>query len=212
MLTLCALSNKVNVFSEDTFLITNLIPLDKQQQIAKAYPCIPFKNFSLQKGNENVEKTFGYQFEFFSLEQMDKPYLAEMGWNSLFIDFIHQLVASPYIEALSDTIAMDLTNKKCMIEFTRYRAGDWLDAHYDKQTNKILTQLFYFNTNWHTSWGGYFEVLHPADITQTILSVPPLINYSLIVKPTANAWHKVTQVHSSALQDRVNMVLEFYEA
>ncbi len=210
MINLSALKNRVEVIPYDTYIVTDLLNSECQQEMSTHYPTNHFKEFTLQKGNESVDENFQFKFEFFSLEHNHLLYLQKMGFNPQWTDFINFITSSKYRECLSDIVNLNLNNTNYKIEFTRYKEGDFLDAHYDKQSKKILTQLFYFNTYWKTSWGGYFHILNPHDIDQTVIAIPPLTNYSVLIKSSINAWHKVSQIHPKAEQARVNMVLEFY--
>lgn len=213
MLNLITLDSKIILEPYGTILITDPIHKQYQSLLANTYPSQHFKEFSLsqQTGNERIDANFTFQFEWFNLQKTDEISLKNMGFDSLWVQLIHFLLSDKYIQQLGEAVGMDLTQAKPLIEFSRYRPGDWLDAHYDKQTHKILTQLFYFNTFWDTRWGGYFHLLHPQVIDKTVLAIPPLINYSVIIKPDPIAWHKVEKVAINALQPRLNLVLEFYE-
>lgn len=211
MLNLSALDNKIEIVSYDTYLVTHLILPEFQRKLVETYLSHGFKEFTLQKGNENIEKNFGYQFEFLSLEDTSKEYLIEKGFEALWVEFIQQITSSVYIAKLSEATNIKLQDKNYKLEFTRYRPGDWSDPHYDKQHKKVLTQLFYFNAFWDIDWGGYLNVLNPSDLNQIVLAVPPLVHSSLLIKATPNAWHGVSKVNMNAEMPRLNAVLQFYE-
>ncbi len=213
MLNLTTLANKVTLANYGTYIVTDLIKRDYQADIAASYPEKHFKEFSLsqQSGNEQIAGDFKFKFEFFTLQNTEQKFLKEMGFTATWIQFLQMLTSKEYSQQLGKAVGIDLEDTTSLIEFARYRPGDWLDAHYDKQSHKVLTQMFYFNMTWNSSWGGYFHVLNPQLIEETVIAIPPLINYSIIVEPKPNAWHRVEKVNSASLQPRVNLVLEFYK-
>lgn len=211
MINLIALKNRIEIIPYDTYIVTNMLDMEHQEALILHFPSHHFREFTLQAGNETVDKNFKFKFEFLCLEQTHPDYLQKLGFNQLWLDLISNITSSSYKENLGNATNSDLSNSSCKIEFTRYRPGDSLDAHYDKQTGKILTQLFYFNNDWNSTWGGYLHVLNSTNINQTVFAVPPLSNYSVLIKPTQNAWHKVGQVSPKAEQTRISMALEFYK-
>lgn len=94
--------------------------------LAETYPIQHFKEFSLtqQTGNEKIDADFQFQLEFFNLQKTDKDSLKALGFNTLWIQFIHLLLSKEYLQQLGQIANLDLTHTKSLIEFSRYRPGE----------------------------------------------------------------------------------------
>jgi hypothetical protein len=60
-------------------------------------------------------------------------------FTSTYFHFAKAVTAMEYIKQLSELIDTDLINARWSFELGHYRGGDWKDAHYDQQKDKILT-------------------------------------------------------------------------
>jgi Rps23 Pro-64 3,4-dihydroxylase Tpa1-like proline 4-hydroxylase len=210
-LNLDALNHALKLEQFDGYLLNNLLHENKHEVLNKAFPQNNFERI----GTDIVQNTgyaaqVSYQFEYIYLDNFatleTNPHLDPV-WFALF----SELASANYNKHLSKLVQMNLSNKKIAFEFIRYQPGDYISKHYDKQPNKVLVQLFYFNHFWDIRWGGNFKMLSSHDHTE-IISLPPLIHSSVILKATPQAWHEVTPVVADAKDLRIALQVEWFQA
>ena len=86
----------------------------------------------------------------------------------------------------------------------RKESGDFISKHFDRQPDKVLVQLFYFNYFWDVRWGGSFRLFSNQN-NQELLSLPPWMYFSFALKPNQQAWHEVTPVAAAAKSERLSL-------
>lgn len=208
MINFNALKYAIPILNNSNLLVTDLINPAFHNAITTQYPDFIYSTFSNEVGEYATNKL---TFKFESSKSISNNNLLNIPFSQIWSKFLRTITAREYIRQLSDTVKINLKNKKWVIEFSRYQPGHWLDAHFDQQSQKVLTQLFYFNQVWDTGWGGYLHILDPQEICSTVLAIPPMINYSVIIKPKNDAWHRVEIIKPHVRSARLTMVLQFYE-
>ena len=208
LLNLSALAHAIPIFSKSNYLITDLISPNYQGELISQFPSIPF--FEMKKDVSHTDTSRLLTFQFLTTHPINKKNLSPVAFSPTWYRFIQNLTQDEYIFWLSKLVGIDLTSTHWQLEFACYRNGHWLDAHYDQQKNKILTQLFYFNYYWDITWGGHLHILHPQNTSLSLLTIAPTINYSVITLAKKDAWHKVGKVQDHAKQPRLVMGLQFY--
>lgn len=118
------------------------------------------------------------------------------------------LLSTDYQDAVSQRIGVDLKNAYINIGFYKFEKGDAVSPHIDND-DKILTQVFYFNQRWNSSWGGYFKMLGSNNDNDILFSVPPLSIFSAFIVRCESAWHMVSPIEPNAEECRLSMQLEF---
>ena len=61
-----------------------------------------------------------------------------------------------------------------------------------------MVQMFYFNQEWDSNWGGCLRILKDDNADSVFQEIPPLLNTSVILVRSDNSWHTVTPVSPEA--------------
>lgn len=107
-------------------------------------------------------------------------------WKKL----IEEITSQKYRQLVSHIIKCDLSDSHLEINLWRYNNGCWLSAHTDKP-NKVATQLFYFNSDWHATWGGALQILNSNSSTDVYQKIYPTLGCSVILVRSDQSWHAV---------------------
>jgi Rps23 Pro-64 3,4-dihydroxylase Tpa1-like proline 4-hydroxylase len=103
---------------------------------------------------DNASKGIGYWYGRAAESDMSSSVLGDFNlWlkSKKVVDFIKQVTGQ-----------LDICD--CVIQYTRYVAGDFLTRHKDigaEGTRKIAF-VFHFSPNWHPDWGGLLQFYHPS--------------------------------------------------
>ena len=108
--------------------------------------------------------------------------------------FLLELLSEQYISIISNHAQRDLTTCDIEINCWRYPNGGWLAPHTDKP-EKIVSQLFYFNTIWDKAWGGSLNILNSNDNNDIHEEIFPDNNTSIILVRSENSWHSVAPLN-----------------
>lgn len=127
-------------------------------------------------------------------------------WRALFA----QAFSRAYETRLERLAAVSLARSHKQARLLSYGVGGFLDAHYDNQAGKILTQVLFLNEAWEDDWGGQLELLSSDDHELVLRSVSPTIGNSVINPTTPSAWHRVSPVRPLARSRRRSLLLEWY--
>jgi Rps23 Pro-64 3,4-dihydroxylase Tpa1-like proline 4-hydroxylase len=119
------------------------------------------------------------------------PTISLQGLNPVWIDFINELLSKEYISQLSSCLKQNLLQYNIELNFWQYKNGGWLSPHTDKPA-KIVSQLFYFNSEWDSNWGGSFRVLNSDNIDDYHREIFPGNGNSIILIRNDRSWHAVT--------------------
>jgi len=172
--------------------------------LVESYPRDCFKTV---KGYDQEK---GYEYEARSLVPMCGNAASHAdslspAWRRLADD----LLSPAYRAALTRLTGRDLTSLQMEANIFHYGAGAWLGPHVDLK-EKVVTHVFYFNERWDETDGGCLNVLRSSDMSETVMSVAPIVGNSVVLVRSENSWHAVSPVVRGCLQSRLSMTVTFY--
>lgn len=212
MIHLEALSRPQRVDDYPAWFISNLIDPQYHLSLATRFP--PRQAFErlahapLRLGHGDVGSDVSLRFLKLSRRDIRKHPDDYGFFHPDWVELLSELATEDYFDRVSRIAQVDLADTELRVEFIILGNNDFLSAHDDRQKRKVLVQIFYPNTLWHTDWGGYFELLD-TDSTR-IGSVPPMIDRSVLLLPSREARHRVSRVSPAAAQVRKSFQLEWY--
>ncbi|MFJ6569424.1 2OG-Fe(II) oxygenase [Streptomyces sp. NPDC091292] len=123
---------------------------------------------------------------------------------------VDELAASDYREAVAEATGRPLDG--CLVEAraVRYGPGYWIAPHTDR-ADKVVTQLWYFNSVWPAHWRGTLRILGSPDPDDVRAEVAPRQGSSVLLVRSDESWHSVTPVSSDAAEDRRTLLLHFVD-
>lgn len=184
-------------------IFDNLLSTEIQQQLISTYPEDGFtKNQRLQPP--------GKLYSFSMLQLVDNGKLTQPMKNELWADLIDSLLDQQYRERLAEVLSIDLSDARINIGLYQFDKDDYVDIHLDHD-NKLVTQLFYFNTDWAVNDGGFLHLLKNEQQTSSFLRLPPISMYSVAIVRSDSAWHAVEPVTALNGRSRLSLQLEFYK-
>jgi SM-20-related protein len=127
------------------------------------------------------------------------------------IDFAAEIISGEYRAAVGDTIGVDLTDAIMEATFWRYEPGCWFSGHTGK-SERIVNQVFYFNTEWPEDWGGSLRILRSPDMNDTAVQIAPTLGRSAFIVRSDNSWHAISPVTIAAPRSRQTVVVSFLSA
>ncbi|MEU3648045.1 2OG-Fe(II) oxygenase [Lentzea sp. NPDC034063] len=125
-------------------------------------------------------------------------------WRALLDD----LRSPEYRAAVTALTGRDVTGCELEIRAVRYPAGAWIDPHTDR-ADKVVTQTWYFNSDWCQEYRGQLLVLGSDDVTDVRTEVLPGAGDSVVLCPSENSWHAVAPVADRTPVDRRVLLLHF---
>jgi hypothetical protein len=200
------LQNSLIFPQNDIFILSNFLSKNLVLQLAEQYPTLGFQQHITQNHNADISNIELEYINCGSVKQISEQTLLQPIWQHFFAE----LFQSDYLNQLSDLTNINLRNKFCRLEFIRFKPAFLIDAHYDKEPHKVLTHVFYLNPVWKNAWGGLFHLLNPDNNQETIFQIPPINCFSVLIKASTKAWHKVEVLRDNALT-RITFQLEFYD-
>ncbi|MEH2180414.1 2OG-Fe(II) oxygenase family protein [Nostoc sp.] len=99
-------------------------------------------------------------------------------------------------------------NDLMYIYLFRYQIGNFSLLHVDAEPIRLV-QIFYFNREWNSNWGGGLRILKSQQAEDVYQEVPPLLNTSVVLIRSDNSWHSVTPVSKEATQSRLTLKVAF---
>ena len=186
------------------YLIENPFQPDAYQALAESYPR---EGFTTNERNSGSKKH--YRFDVCNLIDHDHRTASLQRVAEVWRDFVEFVSGSAYRKALSERVGVDLSAASVSLGLYRYGPGDWVAPHLDKD-DKLINQLFYFNTAWDPAWGGSLEMLSHSDLASSCASLPPVYTHSAIIVRTSQTWHMVKPVACDAPQHRLSAQLELW--
>lgn len=89
---------------------------------------------------------------------------------------------------------------------SRYRAGDFLSQHTDKQGNKALAFVWHLTQQWSVEYGGLFLLLDPDDLSKVIRTFVPTFNTLILFNVFDHRTpHLVTEVAAGVEDSRISI-------
>jgi Rps23 Pro-64 3,4-dihydroxylase Tpa1-like proline 4-hydroxylase len=120
-----------------------------------------------------------------------------------------KLVADLRAPSYRTSLAMLLeqpTARSLEIRLVLHGPDDWLGPHTDLP-GKLFTQIFYFNSDWLESDGGWLELLTSDDPGAVAERVLPTLGTSVVLLPSDRSWHQVVKVSHSAPVRRQSLLV-----
>ncbi|MCA1632539.1 MAG: 2OG-Fe(II) oxygenase [Acidobacteria bacterium] len=74
----------------------------------------------------------------------------------------------------------------------------------------MVTHVFYFNERWDETDGGCLSILRSSDMSETVMSVAPIVGNSVVLVRSENSWHAVSPVAGDCRRFRLSMTVTFY--
>lgn len=167
----------------------------------------PHDHFKTVKGYDGEK---GYEYEARSLVMMgaDVPSRGEClspSWQELCKD----LLSPAYRLAMSKLTGGDLSNLPMEANVFHYGRSAWLGPHVDLE-DKLVTQVFYFNDVWNEGDGGCLTILRSSEMSEAVMTIPPLIGNSVVLVRSTNSWHAVSRVRDDCRISRRSLTVTFY--
>ncbi|GAA6615167.1 2OG-Fe(II) oxygenase family protein [Scytonema sp. NUACC26] len=128
--------------------------------------------------------------------------------NKCWQDLINDLLTSAYRDALEQLTSLNLMDDFLWIYFFRYDTNMIFNPHTDVPSSRLV-HLFYFNQEWDSNWGGCLRILKDDRPESMFQEIPPLVNTSVILVNSDNAWHNVNPIVSDAPQERLVLKVAF---
>ncbi|PNG94193.1 2OG-Fe(II) oxygenase [Streptomyces malaysiensis] len=123
---------------------------------------------------------------------------------------VDELASSDYRAAVAEATGCRLEG--CFIEAraVRYGPGYWISPHTDRP-DKVVTQLWYFNSQWPANWQGTLRILGSPAPDDVRAEITPHQGSSVLLVRSGQSWHCVTPVSADASQDRRTLLLHFVD-
>ena len=205
MIDLRALSSAL--VSHDKFswaLFSNVIKTEVMQELS---PCYPSEGYTRSERRVGPKKHYAFNLLKLVEHNIYSPpsnIIIDPKWKIL----ADNLMSNEYADILGETLKINLKNALINIGFYRFDTMDWVAPHIDNE-DKLVTQIFYFNSLWSNAWGGQFKLLKNQNPLSEFFAVPPLASFSVAIARSDCAWHMVSSIEKIAVQPRLSMQLEF---
>lgn len=172
--------------------------------LASTYPLDHFKLVSGRGGEKD------YEYEARALIRMGAtkasyPEELSEAWKG----FAADLLSPEYRQAMSRLTGCDLTTAPLEVNVFHYGPGSSLGAHPDL-SDKVVTNVFYFNESWNPDDGGCLSILRSADDKDVAAVIPPLVGTAAVLVRSDNSWHAVAPVVNGSRLSRRSVTVTFY--
>ena len=184
-------------------IFDNLLSPAIQQQLASSYPHEEFEK------NQRLQPP-GKLYSFSMLHLVKDSQRVHPIKKSVWVNLIDSLLDQQYRNCLADVLSVDLRYAHVNIGLYQFDKDDYVDIHLDN-ANKLVTQLFYFNTDWAVNDGGFLHLLKNNKKTSSFLRLPPISIYSVAIVRSDTAWHAVEPITAANDRSRLSLQLEFYK-
>ncbi|GAA6619159.1 2OG-Fe(II) oxygenase [Scytonema sp. NUACC26] len=173
--------------------LENLFPEKYCLELANSYPQEGLERFQIGERSIFPRRVIIDETK----DVIESPYKLNNCWQEL----VDDLRTSVYRAALGELTGLNLMDDLMYIYFFRFDPEDSINPHPDASSISMV-QLFYFNQEWDTNWGGCLRILKDDRADSVFQEIPPLLNTSVILVRSENSWHTVTPVASDAPQSR----------
>lgn len=195
MFNYLAAQNALKVENHDMWIFSSLLQESFLNELIKAFPQQSYVRKIEQKTNPNYD-TIRYD----NLDYLDAGHPSTFGdknISDIWKSFYNELNSKKYLSIIENLTGEDLSDVDIHLWFMRYHDQGYLSKHYDRQPNKVLTQVFYFNDLWTSDNGGYFNLLTSSPSNNIIYSMIPNKIHSVLIKCNESAWHEVSPVKNT---------------
>jgi Rps23 Pro-64 3,4-dihydroxylase Tpa1-like proline 4-hydroxylase len=187
------------------FSFPNILTDEHKKLLFETYPKEQFVENSRFSGEKK-----NYRFsvlELYKENSLNKKNFEQLSnpWKK----FILELSSETYYKMLC--AALKVNPDICYVDIAlyHYQKGDWVTTHVDNEA-KVISQLFYFNLDWHNYWGGQLYLSSSENLTDITQVIAPNEMTSIAIRRTSQAWHGVFPVTQSAKQDRLCLQYEIW--
>ncbi|WP_200935077.1 2OG-Fe(II) oxygenase [Brevundimonas sp. Leaf363] len=189
----------------DWAFANRLYTAEDAEVLARTYPVDHYKSVARLSGGEK-----SYTYEARPLIHIDSTDVAfEDHLSDTWRQLARDLASPAYRTAMSRLTGLDLSTAPMEAYVCHFGPGAWLGPHADLKT-KILTHVFYFNSEWRAEDGGCLHVLRTKNEDDKVDTVLPLVGNSSIIMRSDTSWHSVSKVESGATESRRSMNVIFY--
>lgn len=205
--------------------IQNLLIEEDSFTIAKTYPKYQFQEENWEGSNGFFwrKPTILTSKELAKILELNKDLHQEIAQGKISCEvqnlsdpwrnFIEELQSSAFRKAMGEMLEVDLRKHLMGIQFCRSVPGHLgRPPHNDfsPSTKGIyVTQLFFFNQEWHPAWGGYLCILANEKPESVIHEIPPLVNTSVALVFSEDSWHMVTPIATNAPYHRRVLLITY---
>ena len=170
----------------------------------------PTQGFQLtERTGNNKEKT--YRTRNLPLIRQGRPVAdSRFALSPLWRRLVEELAAPDYRAAVAEATGRRLSHCAIEARAVRYGPGHWIAPHTDR-ADKVVTQLWYFNSQWPAHWRGTLRILGSSAADDVTAEVTPRQGSSVLLVRSADSWHSVTPVSAAARQDRRTLLLHFVD-
>lgn len=120
-----------------------------------------------------------------------------------------QIKSDAYRDALATAVNQDLSAAKVEATLWKRPAGVGIAPHTDLPC-KILTQVFYFNTDWTSGFGGSLHILGSRDPDDVHARLDPELGSAALLVRSKDSWHSVTPITKHAISPRLSMNVTWF--
>ena len=185
-------------------VIDKLFSPPDAEALAATFPRDHFKRHSHYGGDKDSE------YEARALvgmgeHRISRPETLSPAWQALANDFL----TPAYRAALSSLTGINLSDALLEVNVFHYPPGGLLGAHADL-TDKIVTQVLYFNRSWNDEDGGCLTILRSSDPADIARTVSPVVGNSAVLVRSDDSWHAVSPVVKSCRRSRCSLTATFY--
>ncbi|MFI6697612.1 2OG-Fe(II) oxygenase [Streptomyces sp. NPDC050509] len=170
----------------------------------------PTQGFRLtERTGADSEKT--YRTRNLPLIEQGRPVADSLpSLSPLWRRLVGELASPDYRAAVAEATGRPLD--RCVIEAraVRYGPGYWIAPHTDR-ADKVVTQLWYFNSEWPARWQGTLRILGSPAADDVRAEIAPRQGSSVLLVRSADSWHSVTPVSPAASQDRRTLLVHFVD-
>ncbi|MEV6423572.1 2OG-Fe(II) oxygenase [Streptomyces sp. NPDC051662] len=177
------------------------------RQLEEEFPARGFRLTERTGGDS--EKT--YRTRNLPLITRGRPVAESLAFLSpLWRRLVDELASPGYRAAVAEATGCPLG--RCVIEAraVRYGPGYWIAPHTDRP-DKVVTQLWYFNSEWPARWQGSLRILGSPAADDIRAEIAPRPGSSVLLVRSADSWHSVTPVSAAASQDRRTLLVHFVD-
>ncbi|MFE4668150.1 2OG-Fe(II) oxygenase [Streptomyces sp. NPDC056716] len=123
---------------------------------------------------------------------------------------VDELASADYRSAVAGAVGRPLDGCLAEARVVRYGPGYWIAPHTDR-ADKVVTQLWYFNSHWPAHWRGTLRILGSQAEDDVRAEITPRQGSSVLLVRSDDSWHSVSPVSPEATQDRRTLLLHFVD-
>jgi SM-20-related protein len=118
---------------------------------------------------------------------------------------VEELLSDEYREAWAALLGQSLDDHELELSAWRWGTAAQLGPHVDL-ARKLVSQVFYFNESWDSSWGGCLNILSSDDPADVRAELPPALGSASLLVRSDSSWHSVPRVNGGAAEERLSLI------